>query len=187
MHKPQYGTKTCQKGPKVGSEYWPTFKTSHCVCTAGAPRAWHSLGSLETIFSSIHHMHPSLFFWGGGPLLPRVLVHTSFAGATSAHVGCSAVLTVSVGAGVLRMGGGGGGVEAPPPPMPPPRPSGPRAHAPGRPITDPQMTQGTTSTPVQALQQATGGHIRTGRAVHLGAIATRRVHDNQDFAGQEVL
>ena len=26
--------KTCQKGPKVGSEYWPTFKTSHCVRTA---------------------------------------------------------------------------------------------------------------------------------------------------------
>ena len=26
--------KTCQKGPKVESEYWPTFKTSHCVRTA---------------------------------------------------------------------------------------------------------------------------------------------------------
>ena len=34
--------KTCQKGPKVESEYGPTFKTSHCVRTACALRAWHS-------------------------------------------------------------------------------------------------------------------------------------------------
>ena len=32
--KPSMEPKTCQKGPKVGSEYWPTFKTSHCVRTA---------------------------------------------------------------------------------------------------------------------------------------------------------
>ena len=34
--------KTYQKGPKVGSEYWPTFKTSHCVRTVCALRAWQS-------------------------------------------------------------------------------------------------------------------------------------------------
>ena len=29
--KTQHGTKTCQKGPKEGSEYLLTSKTSHCV------------------------------------------------------------------------------------------------------------------------------------------------------------
>ena len=32
--KPWYGTKTCEKGPKLGFEYLPTSKTSHCVRTA---------------------------------------------------------------------------------------------------------------------------------------------------------
>ena len=36
---PSMEPKTCQKGPKVGSEYWPTSKTSHCVRTACALRA----------------------------------------------------------------------------------------------------------------------------------------------------
>ena len=31
---PSMAPKTCQKGPKVGSEYLPTSKTSHCVRTA---------------------------------------------------------------------------------------------------------------------------------------------------------
>ena len=34
--------KTCEKGPKLGFEYLPTSKTSHCVRTACALRAWHS-------------------------------------------------------------------------------------------------------------------------------------------------
>ena len=46
--KPNMEPKTCQKGPKVGSEYWPTFKTSHCVRTACALRAWHSPSPLST-------------------------------------------------------------------------------------------------------------------------------------------
>ena len=35
--------KTCEKGPKLGFEYLPTSKTSHCVRTACTLRAWHSL------------------------------------------------------------------------------------------------------------------------------------------------
>ena len=34
--------KTCEKGPKLGFKYLPTSKTSHCVRTACALRAWHS-------------------------------------------------------------------------------------------------------------------------------------------------
>ena len=34
--------KTCEKGPKLGFEYLPTSKTSHCVRTACTLRAWHS-------------------------------------------------------------------------------------------------------------------------------------------------
>ena len=37
--------KTCEKGPKLGFEYLPTSKTSHCVRTAFALRAWHSLSA----------------------------------------------------------------------------------------------------------------------------------------------
>ena len=37
--------KTCQKGPKVGSEYWPTFKTSHCVRTACMAFPYKTIGT----------------------------------------------------------------------------------------------------------------------------------------------
>ena len=36
---PAFSGSPCEKGPTVGSEYWPTFKTSHCVRTACALRA----------------------------------------------------------------------------------------------------------------------------------------------------
>ena len=39
--------KTCQKGPKVGSEHRTTFKTSHCVRTACALRA-HCVHGIPT-------------------------------------------------------------------------------------------------------------------------------------------
>ena len=35
---------TCGKGPKLGFEYLPTYKTLHCGRTAGALRARHSHG-----------------------------------------------------------------------------------------------------------------------------------------------
>ena len=37
--KPSMEPKTCQKGPKIGSEYWPTFKTAYCMRTVCALRA----------------------------------------------------------------------------------------------------------------------------------------------------
>ena len=44
--------KTCEKGPKLGFEYLPTSKTSHCVRTACALRAWHSLSNRDILSGS---------------------------------------------------------------------------------------------------------------------------------------
>ena len=63
--------KTCEKGPKLGFEHLPTSKTSHCVRTACALRAWHSLCRPEFPVPSGHRLgslHSSTLSstWDGG-------------------------------------------------------------------------------------------------------------------------
>ena len=49
--KPSMEPKTCQKGPKVGSKYWRTFKTWRYVRTACAVRAYCMHGIPQRLIS----------------------------------------------------------------------------------------------------------------------------------------
>ena len=42
--------KTCEKGPKLGFEYLPTSKTSHCVCTACMAFPKYTLRTYHSFF-----------------------------------------------------------------------------------------------------------------------------------------
>ena len=78
--------KTCEKGPKLGFEYLPTSKTSHCVRTAcmafpkpNLVRILHEIRAQFTLSSHSHLVHisrlriPQSFFDGVPRALRRAL------------------------------------------------------------------------------------------------------------------